>query len=117
MDTKKSVALYTVEENVICLNCGNKGAVKYYGDYYPNGVGDLADELEVLKEVKNKPYMSRAMGFGGTIPHKCLNCGNIGLIDTDGLEGIQQGFRSIKKPFIVLERGKKEKEQGEKNNE
>lgn len=112
---KKKVELYTVEKDVICLECGNKGAVKHYGQYYPSGVGELADEIEVYEDVRNEPYMSHAMGFGGTIPHKCLNCDNVGLIDFGGLEGYKQAFRSKREPFKVIDgnKGKKKDKENE----
>lgn len=104
--------LYTIEENVVCLECGNKGAIQYYGRYYPNGVGELADELNAYEGVRDKAHMSHAMGFGGTIPHKCMNCGNTGLIDFGGLEGFKQAFQSItrnKVNLTVIDGEKKEK--------
>lgn len=36
------------------------------------------------------------MGFGGTIPYECTNCGNVGLIDMDRLEGYHLAFKTIK---------------------
>ncbi|MFF2876373.1 hypothetical protein ACFVR2_08635 [Gottfriedia sp. NPDC057991] len=92
---KKSIELYTVRENVICLNCGNKGAVQSYGKYYPNGVGELADKIKSYEVVRDKPYLSQTIGLGGTIPFKCLNCGNVGLIDYGGIEGYKQAFKTI----------------------
>lgn len=106
--------LYTVEKDVICLECGNKGAVKHYGQYYPSGVGELADEIEVYEDVRNKPYMAHTMGFGGTIPHKCLNCDNVGLIDFDRLEGYRKAFKRKEEPFRVIE-GNKGKKKEKKN--
>jgi hypothetical protein len=91
----QSTSLYTIRKDAKCLQCGNKGAVQYYGDFYPKGVGELADEIEVYEDVRNVPHMSRAGGFGGTIPHKCLNCDSVGLIDYGGLEGYKQAFTSI----------------------
>ncbi|MED4284718.1 hypothetical protein P4679_22625 [Priestia megaterium] len=103
---KEGIWLYTVENNVKCLECGNKGAIQEYGKYFANGVGELAAEVKAYENVRNKPYMSRAMGFGGTIPHKCLNCGNYGLIDYGGLEGYKQAFESIKEPLKVIDGGR-----------
>ena len=40
--------------------------------------------------------MSHAVGFGGTIPWECMNCGNRGLIDFGGLEGYEKAFETIK---------------------
>lgn len=92
----KETVLYVVNENVKCLQCDCKGAIQHYGHYYPTGVGELADEISVYEDVRNKPYMAPAMGFGGTIPFKCLNCGNLGLIDYGGLEGYRKAFETIK---------------------
>lgn len=91
---KQSINLYSIEKDAICLECGNKGAVQHYGKYYPNGVGELADKTKSYEDVRNKPHMSHAMGFGGTIPHSCLNCGNVGLIDFGGLEGYKKAFKT-----------------------
>ncbi|PLS18884.1 hypothetical protein CVD28_00340 [Bacillus sp. M6-12] len=93
--SKKTDTLYTVLKDVKCVKCENRGAIQHYGKYYPKGVGELADEIKVYEDVRNKPYMSRSMGFGGTIPHECMNCGNIGLIDFGGLEGYDQGFVTL----------------------
>ena len=88
--------LFTIIPNVICLKCGNKGAVQPYGKYYPDGVGELADQYKSFESVQDKPYMSAAMGFGGTLPSRCLNCGNTGLIDIAGLEGYKQAFKTVR---------------------
>ncbi|MGF7535331.1 hypothetical protein AAGG74_16905 [Bacillus mexicanus] len=87
--------LYEIKEDVVCLKCGNKGAIQYYGRYYPKGVGDLADEIKTYENVRDKPYMSPAMGYGGTIPYSCLNCKSTGLIDFEGLEGFKMAFKTI----------------------
>lgn len=91
----KSVDLFTVRSDVRCVKCGNKGAVQSYGNYYPNGIGDKANDIKSLEKYRNKAYLSHSMGFGGTIPHVCLNCGNVGLIDFGGLEGYEQAFTTI----------------------
>lgn len=103
MDNKKtpSINLYEIKENVRCVKCGSKGAVKYYGSYYPNGLGSRIDEMgetskQFYEKYRNTPKMSRAVGFGGTIPYKCLNCGNTGLIDIGGLECLEKAFETIK---------------------
>lgn len=93
---KEGIWLYTVEKDVKCLECGSKGAIQEYGKYFSQGVGKLADEIKSYEDVRNKPYMSSAVGFGGTIPHKCLNCNNHGLIDFGGLEGYKKAFETIK---------------------
>ena len=31
--------------NCRCLKCGNKGAIKFYGNYFPSGLKDQADEF------------------------------------------------------------------------
>ncbi|MBL4952198.1 hypothetical protein JK635_08245 [Neobacillus sp. YIM B02564] len=90
------VDLFTVNRDVRCLKCGNRGAVKFYGRYYPRGVGEKADTIKSYEPYRKKPYMSPAVGFGGTIPHECLNCGNRGLIDFGGLEGYKKAFTTIK---------------------
>lgn len=95
---KKSEKLYTIEKDVICSKCGNKGVIQYYGEYYPYG-----KELKskVLNNENDKiPYLSHAIGFGGTIPYECMNCGSIGLIDYDGLEGYSKTFERIKKDKV-----------------
>lgn len=92
---KPKVKLYTVQKDVVCLQCGNKGAIQSYGTYYEKGVGELADDIKSYEKVRHTPYMSHSAGFGGTIPYKCMNCGNVGLIDFGGLEGYKQGFKSI----------------------
>ncbi|MFD0050057.1 hypothetical protein ACFVHQ_12070 [Actinomycetes bacterium NPDC127524] len=93
---KQYTELFTVVYNAICLRCKNKGAVQPYGRYFPHGVGELADQHKIFEGVRDEPYMSHASGFGGTLPYRCLNCGNIGLIDIAGLEGYKQAFKSIK---------------------
>jgi len=92
----KSVHLFTINENVICLKCGNKGAIQSFGNWYEKGIGNQADNVRVLQKYRNKPFMSHTMGFGGTIPWICLNCHNAGLIDFSGLEGYEQVFETIK---------------------
>lgn len=86
--------LYKVYKNVICVNCESRGAIQHYGDYYPKGVGVMADQHPVFSDVRSSPYMSHAMGFGGTIPLQCLNCDNIGLLNQSGLEGYKLAFES-----------------------
>lgn len=93
---KPQVPLYTIRKDVVCLQCNSKGAVQGYGEYFPKGVGELADEIKSYEDVRNKPHMSHYMGFGGTIPYECLNCNNRGLIDFGGLEGYKQAFETIK---------------------
>jgi hypothetical protein len=98
----KNTPLYTINHDVYCLQCGHKGATQFYGNYYPNGLGDKVDEFgniskPLMEKYRNQPYMSYAMGFGGTIPWSCTNCGNVGLIDFGGLEGYEQAFISIEK--------------------
>jgi len=67
--------LYKIHTNVKCIKCNNIGAVQLYGTY---------------NETTEK--ISHALGFGGTIPCKCLNCGNVGLIGFGGLEGYKKAF-------------------------
>lgn len=93
----KNISLFTVREDVTCIKCGNKGAVQFYGKYFPRGIGNEANRSKYLEEYRNKPYMSHAIGFGGTIPHKCMNCGNTGLIDFGGLEGYKMAFKTLEK--------------------
>jgi len=92
--------LYTIVENVECVKCNHKGAIQYYGKYYPYGLGDEVDTFgeltkKIMEKYRDNPYMSNAMGFGGTIPYKCTNCGNVGLIDMGGLEEYEMAFRTI----------------------
>lgn len=101
----ESDKLYTINKNVKCVKCGNKGAIQIYGWYYPSGLGDRVDEFgnimkPIMEKYRDEPYMDHAMGFGGTIPHECMNCGNVGLIDYGGLEGYKMAFESIKKEEI-----------------
>lgn len=91
-DKKEGVELYTIRKDVICLSCESSGAVQHYGNHYPKGLG----ENTYLPQYKEKPYMSMAMGLGGTIPYQCINCNRFGLIDFGGLEGYQQQFKSNK---------------------
>lgn len=89
---KTGVKLYTAKEDVKCVKCGSKGAIQFYGKWYESGLGDRAKDSITLKDYTDKPFMSHAVGFGGTIPHICLNCGNTGLIDFGGLEGYKMAF-------------------------
>ena len=70
--------LYTIRRDVECLECGNIGAIKFYGTYR-NKTDDI----------------SHAVGFGGTVPHICMNCKNTGLIDFGGLEGYKKAFKKV----------------------
>jgi hypothetical protein len=74
----EKIKLYTINKNVRCLKCGNIGAVKPYGKYN-----------------EENEQMSCVVGFGGTIPHSCMNCGNTGLVNMDGLEGYKKAFEII----------------------
>lgn len=90
--------LYEVRKDVVCNKCGNKGAVQFYGSYFFNGVRGNAVISKYIEPSKlDNPYMSPAVGFGGTIPFECTNCGNTGLIDMDGLEGYRKAFTTIQK--------------------
>ena len=82
--------LYEIEEDIKCLKCGNKGAVRYFGVWYPQGLKENENSNH-----KDKPLMSHAVGFGGTIPYRCLNCGNIGL--DMNFEGYKRSFERISK--------------------
>lgn len=90
--------VYDVRDDVVCCKCSHKGAIQSIGVWLPNGVS--ADVVESCSEIygKNfdKPQMDYEVGFGGTIPWKCTNCGNTGLIDCEGLEGYHMAFKSIK---------------------
>lgn len=94
--------LYEINKNVKCLKCGNKGAIQSYGRWYPHGLGDKVDEFKsdlvknIMEKHRNNPHMSYIGGYGGTIPHKCMNCGNTGLIDFGGLECYKKAFETIK---------------------
>lgn len=87
--------LYTIRNDVRCVRCGNKGAVQRYGKYYPDGMKEDTPNSKVYEKHRDKPYLSRTGGFGGTIPHQCLNCGNTGLINHIGLEGLKKAFETI----------------------
>jgi DNA-directed RNA polymerase subunit RPC12/RpoP len=92
----KKERLFRIREDVKCLDCGSKGAVQFYGDYFPNGVGDdVANKFPLYEEYRHSPYMSPVFGFGGIIPYHCLNCGAAGLIDIDGLEGYSKKFKTL----------------------
>lgn len=93
---KQRVDLYTINKNVKCVVCGNKGAIQAYAEWCPNGLGDEVEDSESLAPYRDKPFMNHMMGFGGTIPHECMNCGNIGLIDIDELECYKKIFETIK---------------------
>lgn len=81
------VILYEVRQDVVCDKCGNKGAVKAYGTYYPHGK---------LEKDKGLPRMEKPYGLGGIIPWRCLNCDNCGAIDRKELEMTKKAFTSIK---------------------
>ncbi len=84
---KEGIKLYTINTDVECVKCGNIGAVQHYGEWYESGLGSKRD----------KPFMDYAMGFGGTIPYRCLNCDNVGLIDIVGnFEGYKRAFEKIR---------------------
>lgn len=76
--------LFEVNFDAVCDKCGHKGAVKFFGDWRDTGDKDTR--------------MNYAVGFGGTIPYRCTNCGNIGMIDSDGLEGYKKAFTIPKCP-------------------
>lgn len=90
----EGIPLYVIKKDVVCLKCGNKGAVQSFGEYYSNGLKEKAISPS-LEEYRNKEFMSRTLGFGGTLPHECLNCDHYGLIDFGGLEGFVHAFNSI----------------------
>ena len=90
---KPQVDLYSVNKDVRCVKCGNKGAIQSYGRYHRKGMGEKAGKY--YEKYKDTPYMESVMGFGGTIPHECMNCGNRGLIDYGGLEGYEKAFETI----------------------
>ena len=90
---KEGQELFRIKENVKCVKCNSIGAVQFYGTYYPKGMGET--NIESYKKYENTPYLSKAAGFGGTRPYKCLNCGNVGLIDIGGLEGYDMAFKTI----------------------
>ena len=93
--------LYKINQNVRCVKCNHIGAIQFYGNYFPQGLGDeYIDSLgdiskPIMEKYRKTPYMSHAIGFGGTIPWECTNCRNIGLIDFGGLEGYKMGFVTI----------------------
>lgn len=95
-EKRPSIMLYSLREDAVCLKCGHKGAIQAEFKYYPNGIGARARDTYTLQEYENKPYFSPLLGFGGTIPHRCTNCGNVGLIDMGGLEGYSQAFTTAR---------------------
>jgi hypothetical protein len=70
-------SLYIVRQDLKCLKCEHKGAIQAYG-----------------KWSNRTDNMSHAIGFGGTIPYECTNCGNRGL-DYYPLEGYEVTFEKI----------------------
>lgn len=95
--------IYNVRDDVRCTACGCKGAVQYAGTYYPHGMKEELDKYEkdsvvakAYEKYRNQCYVSPAIGFGGTIPYRCMNCDNTGLIDIHGLEGYKKAFETIK---------------------
>lgn len=93
------VSIYEVNRNVVCLECGHRGAIQSYGKLYEDGLGDKVDEFgpmvkQIMEKHRNSMYISHTMGFGGTMPWNCTNCGNEGLIDFGGLEGYKQAFKT-----------------------
>lgn len=95
MGKQDKIKLHVVDESVICNKCGHIGAVKAYGVFYPRGVGDLADNVAIYEKHRNTPYLSHNLGFGGTIPYRCTNCKNCGLIGDIALEGYEPTFSKI----------------------
>lgn len=91
------INLFTVNSSVLCVKCGNIGAVMHYGDWYEKGLGASALKIESLKRYKDLPYMANMVGRAGVIPHKCINCGSIGLIDKGPVSGYKVAFISMKK--------------------
>lgn len=84
--------LYKICKDAICIKCESKGAVQSFGEWCPNGLGEDVGTSIVLEKYRDTPFMNQSFGFGGTIPYECLNCGNTGLIDMDGLEGYNKAF-------------------------
>lgn len=87
--------LYSLNKEVICLKCNHYGAIQFYGHYYPKGM--KKEGISSYAKYRHTPILTKALGFGGTIPHECTNCNNIGLIDYGGLEGYKQAFKTITK--------------------
>jgi hypothetical protein len=65
--------LYKWHRGLRCLKCGHNGAIQAVG------------------KLKEDGKLSPIIGFGGTIPLVCTNCGNCGLIDTE-IEGYKIAF-------------------------
>lgn len=98
MKKNDGIQLYSIRKDVKCTKCGSKGAVQSYGTWYSQGFGGDIDKLPpTYQKYHNKEFMSRSVGFGGTIPYQCLNCGNTGLINQSGLEGYNKAFETIEK--------------------
>jgi hypothetical protein len=100
MKDRPNYDLYLVDRNIKCIVCGHKGAVEYFGRWHPKGMGDKVDEIKteefkkIIEKYRDNPHMSNAMGYGGTIPYECTNCGNRGLVDIE-LEGYKKTFKTI----------------------
>lgn len=93
--SKQSYSLYEINRNVKCLSCGHKGAIQVFGDWYSKGLGEKVNGIISFEKYRDQPFMSHAVGFGGTISWEYTNCGNIGLIDFSDLEGYEKAFETI----------------------
>lgn len=94
------IDLFEVREDVVCNKCGNRGAVRAYGGYFPHGMHEEFKDFfhdSYIKDEYQKvaPRMFSISGLGGTVPWRCLNCGNSGLTNFVGLEGYKCAFTKI----------------------
>ena len=55
---------------------------------------------ELYGKYYNKEHLFNSIGFGGTIPYVCPNCGNIGLINCS-LEGYDNAFEDDSYPPVL----------------
>lgn len=87
--------IFLVKKDVVCLSCGNQGAMQSYGSHYPTGMGE--DVSPHYEKYKNKPFLRRTETLGGALPYECLKCAEKGFIDSDfgGFEGYKQQFQTL----------------------
>ena len=94
-----SEEIYHINKDVTCKTCGCHFAYQCAGKLYPQGLPKekIMKYKEVFGKYYNKCYFSAPVGFGGTIPWICGNCGKIGVIGEGeiGLEGYPVQFKLL----------------------
>jgi len=96
MKNYSKIRLYEINKNVRCIKCRHKGAVQFYGQWYPNGLGDDARKVPELQKYRDNFFMNPTCSFGGIMPWECTNCDNYGLIDFVSLEGYVMAFETTR---------------------